>query len=229
MAQLSRLLDTIEVTTDANPSHTVIWMHGLGADGNDFVPVIQMLDLPAASVRFIFPHAPLRSVSVNGGLRMRAWYDIKHANLSKDEDEDGLQASEQAIAALIRQENQRGIASDQIILAGFSQGGAMALQTGLRYPEMLAGVMVLSAYLPLANIAMQQAHPANRKTPVFMAHGEDDPIVPIHLAIASRQCLRAEHYTVEWHQYPMAHSVCDQELTDISRWLTKILTTIRFK
>jgi len=224
MALYSNTLTAIEITTGINPSHSVIWMHGLGADGNDFAPIVQMLDLPTGiPLRFVFPHAPLRAVSINGGLRMRAWYDIKYTNLNKSEDESGLRTSEQAIAALIKQENQRGIASKKIVLAGFSQGGAMVLQTSLRYPEKLAGMMVLSAYLPLANTALQEAHFANRETPIFMAHGELDPIVPIDLAIASRQHLRAGHYAVEWHQYPMAHSVCDQELADISKWLTKIL------
>lgn len=214
----------IEITTGAHPSHTVIWIHGLGADGNDFVPIVQMLDLPAGiPLRFIFPHAPLRPVSINGGLHMRGWYDIKHTNLSEDEDESGLRESEKFITALIEKEKQRGIASRKIVLAGFSQGGAMTLQTGLRYPEKLAGMMVLSAYLPLANIALQEARSANRETPIFMAHGEHDPIVSIDLAIASRQHLRVGHYAVEWHQYPMAHSICDQELADISKWLAKIL------
>lgn len=224
MAPYSNTLTAIEITTGINPTHAVIWMHGLGADGHDFVPIAQMLDLPTGiPLRFVFPHAPLRAVSINGGLRMRAWYDIKYTNLDKGEDESGLRASEQAIATLIEQENQRGIASKKIVLAGFSQGGAMVLQTSLRYPEKLAGMIVLSAYLPLANTALQEAHFANRETPIFMAHGELDPIVPIDLAIASRQHLRAGHYAVEWHQYPMAHSVCDQELTDISKWLAKIL------
>jgi len=224
MAPYSNTLTAIEITTGINPTHSVIWMHGLGADGHDFVPIAQMLDLPTGiPLRFVFPHAPLRAVSINGGLRMRAWYDIKYTNLDKGEDESGLRASEQAIATLIEQENQRGIASKKIVLAGFSQGGVMALQTGLRYPEKLAGMMVLSAYLPLANTTLQEAHPTNRETPIFMAHGEHDSIVPIDLALASRQHLGAEHYAVEWHQYPMAHSLCDQELTDISRWLSKVL------
>lgn len=225
MIQPSDQLTAIEITTGQNPIYTIIWMHGLGADGNDFAPIVPMLNLPAAvPLRFIFPHAPLRSVSINGGLRMRAWYDIKNANLDENEDEQGLQASEQAITALIEQEIQRGITAAQIVLAGFSQGGAMVLQTGLRYPQRLAGMMVLSAYLPLANIALQEVHPANRETPIFMAHGEHDPIIPIELAIASRQHLSAGHYTVEWHQYPMTHTVCDQELADISRWLSRILS-----
>ena len=230
MAQYPDPPATIEITTGTEPSHTVIWMHGLGADGSDFVPIVQMLHLPTAvSLRFLFPHAPLRPVSINGGLRMRAWYDIKQAKLDENEDESGLRASEQTISTLIEQENQRGITADQIVLVGFSQGGAMALQTGLRYPDRLAGMMALSAYLPLANIALQEAHPANRRTPIFMAHGEHDPIVPIDLAIASRQHLRAGHYAVEWHQYPMAHTICDQELTDISKWLTKILRKLIFE
>jgi len=224
MALYSNTLVTIEITTGTHPSHTVIWMHGLGADGHDFEPIVQMLDLPADTpLRFMFPHAPLRAVSINGGLRMRAWYDIKHTNLDEDEDESGLRTSQEAIAALIEQENRRGIACENIVLAGFSQGGAMVLQTGLRYPEKLAGMMVLSAYLPLANTALREAHPANRRTPIFMAHGELDPIVPIDLAIASRDRLHTGHYAVKWYQYPMAHSVCDQELTDISVWLTRIL------
>lgn len=224
MPDTPHLLPTIEITTGSNPLHTVLWMHGLGADGNDFVPIVQMLDLPATiPIRFLFPHAPVQPVSINGGWTMRAWYDIKHADFLRQEDETGLRNSQHAITALIKHENQRGIPSERITLAGFSQGGAMALQVGLRYPERLAGIMILSGYLPLMHLVEHEAHPANTTTPIFMAHGHNDPIVPIELARASQQFLYAHHYLVDWHEYSMAHTVCDDELINISRWLAKIL------
>ena len=214
---------TIDITTGTNPLYTVIWMHGLGADGNDFVPITQTLDLPAIPIRFLFPHAPLQPVTINGGYTMRAWYDIQRADFIEQEDEAGLRKSQRTITALIERENQRGIPSDHIILAGFSQGAAMALQTGLRHPDKLAGVIALSGYLPLAHKIAEEAHISNKATPIFMAHGDKDTIVPMELAQASLQLLRKYHYTVTWHEYPMEHSVCDQELTDISHWLGTIL------
>ncbi|MCC6915851.1 dienelactone hydrolase family protein [Nitrosomonas sp.] len=216
-------LAAIDITTGDNPLYTVIWMHGLGADGNDFVPVVQTLDLPAVPVRFLFPHAPLQPVTINGGYTMRAWYDIRHTDLIEQEDEAGLYRSQHAITALIEREHQRGTPSDHVILAGFSQGAAMALQTGLRYPGRLAGIIALSGYLPLAHKIAEEAHTAGKATPVFMAHGNEDPIVPIALAHTSLQLLRKYHYSVTWHEYPMEHSVCNQELADISRWLKTLL------
>lgn len=216
-------LSAIDIVTGPNPLYTVLWMHGLGADGNDFVPVVQTLDLPAIPIRFLFPHAPLQPVTINGNYTMRAWYDIQHADFIKQEDKAGLHRSQRAIVALIEHENQRGIPSNRIILAGFSQGAAMALQAGLRHSDQLAGIMVLSGYLPLAHEIRQEAHAANQATPIFMAHGSYDPIVPVKLARSSLQLLRDYHYSVDWHEYPMAHAVCDQELADISRWLKNIL------
>ncbi|WP_300086604.1 alpha/beta hydrolase-fold protein [uncultured Nitrosomonas sp.] len=216
-------LSAIEITTGPDPAYTILWMHGLGADGNDFVPVIQALDLPAIPIRFLFPHAPFRPVTINGGYVMRAWYDIQRTDFTEQEDETGLQESWRAIVALINRENQRGIPSDHVILAGFSQGAAMALLTGLHHPDKLAGIMALSGYLPLAHKFTQEAHAANQSTSIFMAHGSDDPIVPVELAQASLRLLRKYHYSVNWHEYSMEHAVCDQELADISHWLKTIL------
>lgn len=216
-------LPAIEFETGTDPSHTILWMHGLGADGNDFVPIIQALELPAeTTTRFIFPHAPKQSVSINAGLVMRAWYDIKDISINRLEDEAGIRRSQQAVAAMIERENQRGIPSSNIVLAGFSQGGVMALQVGLRYPSQLAGIIALSGYLPLAHTLTKEAHPANASTPIFMAHGSNDPIIPVRLAEVSRQQLVEAGYPVEWHKYPMAHSVCGEEIDDISKWLRRV-------
>jgi len=199
-------------------------MHGLGADGNDFVPIIDELDLPETSpVRFIFPHAPKQPVTINGGFIMRAWYDIRSADLDHTEDEAGLKRSQQLITQLIEKENSRGIPFENIVLAGFSQGGVMSLFVGLRYAEKLGGVIVLSGYLPLARQLENDACPANHTTPIFMGHGSEDMIVPIPLASKSRQQLITLGYSVEWHEYSMAHSVCSDEITDISKWLRSVL------
>lgn len=220
----SNYLPAIELETGSHPTHTILWMHGLGADGNDFVPIIQELELPPeTTIRFIFPHAPKQPVSINRGLVMRAWYDIKDININHHEDEVGIRRSQQAVTALIERENQRGVPSTNIVLAGFSQGGVIALQAGLRHPHPLAGIMALSCYLPLAHTLMREAHSANISTPLFMAHGSDDPIVPLHLAKTSKQQLLEANYRVEWHEYPMAHSVCNEELDDISKWLRQVL------
>jgi len=218
------LLPTIELENGIDPTHTILWMHGLGADGNDFVPIIDELELPSDSrIRFIFPHAPMRPVSINNGFVMRAWYDVLNLNFSQPEDENGLRNSQRAIEALLEREQQRGIAPERIVLAGFSQGGAMALQTGLRYPEKLAGIMALSCYLPLQQTLAAEAHHANSATSIFMAHGSQDSIVPLTLAAASRQQLLESGYAVEWHEYPMAHTVCVAEMIDISAWLKRVL------
>ncbi len=216
-------LSAIDITTGSNPEYTILWMHGLGADGNDFVPIVQALDLPEIPIRFLFPHAPQQPVTINGGYIMRAWYDIQHTDFVEQEDETGIRRSQHAIVELIEREDRRGIPPDHLILAGFSQGAAMALHTGLRHPDRLAGIIALSGYLPLAHKIEREAHITNRITPIFMAHGNDDPIVPIELAHASLQQLREYHYPVTWHEYPMEHTVCDQELVDISRWLRTIL------
>jgi len=220
-----QLLETIEIETGANPAACVIWMHGLGADGNDFVPVVQELDLPLA-VRFIFPHAPMQPVTINNGYVMRAWYDISIDDLeggSKRADEKGVRDSQAAIGKLIAREAERGIPFINIVLAGFSQGGAVALQTGLRYPQQLAGVMALSTYLPLADSLPQEAAPANSRTPIFMAHGAHDPVVPYAMGSKSKEFLEKMGYGIEWHDYPMQHSVCLEEIQDIGAWLKRVL------
>ena len=218
------LLSTVELENGAHPTHTILWLHGLGADGNDFVPIVDELKLPPDTrIRFVFPHAPMRPVSINGGFVMRAWYDVLNLNSSPPEDETGLRDSQRAIETLLEREEQRGITPERIVLAGFSQGGAMALQTGLRYPEKLAGIMALSCYLPLQQTLAAEAHRANSATSIFMAHGSRDSVIPMTLAAASRRQLRESGYAVEWHEYPMAHAVCAEEMADISAWLKRVL------
>jgi phospholipase/carboxylesterase len=224
---MSELLEAIEIETGKNPAGAVIWMHGLGADGNDFVPIVRELDLAGApAVRFVFPHAPMRPVTINNGYVMRAWYDVSFGDLegkARQPDEKGVRDSESQIGALIAREAQRGIAAGKIVLAGFSQGGAIALQTGLRFTERLAGIMALSTYLPLAALLPQEASPANRKIPIFMAHGIYDPVVPYLMGVNSKTILTGLGYDVEWHEYPMQHSVCPEEVRDIGAWLRKVL------
>ncbi len=220
-------LETIEIETGKNPGASVIWMHGLGADGNDFVPIVQELALTGAPpIRFVFPHAPMRPVTINNGFVMRAWYDVSFGDLegeSRKADEQGVRDSGDQIGALIARETERGAATANVVLAGFSQGGAIALQTGLRYPEKIAGIMALSTYLPLAAFLPQEASPANRKTPIFMAHGVYDPVVPYLMGTTSRMTLAGLGYEVEWREYPMQHSVCAEEIQDIAAWLNKVL------
>ncbi len=224
---MTALLETIELETAANPTAAVIWMHGLGADGNDFVPIVNEIDLSGVpGIRFIFPHAPTRPVTINNGYVMRAWYDISFGDLdgnTRKADEKGVRESQAQIGQLIARENGRGIATCKIVLAGFSQGGAIALHTGLRYPERLAGVMALSTYLPLAESFTKEATPANAKTPVFMAHGTQDPVVPYAMGRGSRDLLQQAGYALEWQEYPMQHSVCLEEVADIGRWMTGVL------
>ena len=219
------LLPAVEYETGPHPHHTIIWMHGLGADGHDFVPVMHQLQLPPSMpVRFVFPHAPSRPVSTNHGFVMPAWYDITSPDLHSREDAAGIHQSRQHIDALIEREKVRGIAASHIILAGFSQGGVMALHTGLRYPEKLAGILALSCYLPLSDTLDTEKSPANLATPVFMAHGISDPVIPLRVASTARQTLLDLQYPVEWHEYTMAHSVCMQEISDIGHWLQRILS-----
>lgn len=223
-----KLLEQVELATGPAPSATVIWMHGLGADGYDFVPIVKELEINKqpgleSGVRFIFPHAAMRPVTINGGMMMRAWYDIKMVDLVRQEDEPGLRDSQAEIEKLIAREKQRGVPADRIVLAGFSQGGAITLQAGLRHPERLAGLMVLSSYLPLAASVAAEASPANRDVPIFMAHGVRDPVVQLARASDSRKQLEAAGYKVEWHDYPMEHSVCMEEVQAISKWLGKVL------
>jgi len=218
------LLECIEIQTGPNPTHSVVWLHGLGADGNDFAPIVPELRLPKSlAVRFVFPHAPVQPVTINGGMAMRSWYDILVPNLVRIEDEQGIRRSAQQIDALIQREVARGIPTENIVLAGFSQGCAMTLHTGLRAPYKLAGLMALSGYLPLMDMAEKERHSANAQTPIFMAHGSFDPVVVIERAEASRQKLNALGYAVQWHTYPMQHSVCPQEIQDMAAFLNKVL------
>lgn len=218
------MLETHVIETGANPGSTIIVLHGLGADGYDFVPICGELDLkPLGAVRFVFPHAPERPVTINGGYVMRAWYDILGADLVRREDEAGLRESLRQITALIDAERQRGIPAERIVVAGFSQGCAMALMTALRYPERLAGAVGLSGYLPLAATTAAERSPANADLPIFLAHGSQDPIVVPARGTASRDALRALGHDVEWHDYPMPHSVCMEEIQDLNAWLLKQL------
>ncbi|MBA4142225.1 MAG: dienelactone hydrolase family protein [Nitrosospira sp.] len=221
------LLSAVELETGLHPTHTVLWLHGLGADGNDFVPFVEELALPPETrVRFLFPHAPLRPVSINRGLVMRAWhdYDMGDSTSGIRENMESLRDSQRAIEALITRENQRGIKSENIVLAGFSQGGALALHTGVRFPERLAGLLALSCYLPSADTLAAEAHQANVTVPIFLAHGKADGVIPIFLAAASKKQLIESGYIVEWHEYPMGHTVCREELDDIGTWLKQVLS-----
>ena len=217
-------LDAIEIESAPNPTTSVIWLHGLGADGNDFVPIVRELDLrDCPAIRFVFPHAPTMPVTINGGYVMRAWYDILGTDLVRREDEPGLRKSQAAVEQLIAREKACGIPAERIVLAGFSQGCAMTLQTGLRHPEKLAGLLCLSGYLPLNEAVAAERHAANQHTPIFMAHGRGDPVVPIDRAEKSRDMLKAHGYDVEWHEYMMPHSVCAEEIDDIGVWLRRVL------
>ena len=219
------MLPCIELETSPNPTAAVIWLHGLGADGNDFVPIIPELKLTGCpGIRFVFPSAPSMPVTVNGGYVMPAWYDIIGRNLMDQEDAAGIQKSAGAIVELIEKEASRGIAYDKIVLAGFSQGCAMALHIGLRFPHKLAGIIALSGYLPLAMSANIEKHSANSNTPIFMAHGTYDPVVTLDRAQASYALLESMGYQVDWNEYPMEHSVNHEELMDISRFLQSVLT-----
>ncbi len=215
-------LDAIEIETGKNPSASVIWMHGLGADGNDFVPVVPELGLQKTAVRFVFPHAPIRPVTINAGMRMRAWYDVSDSAIRR-EDEQGVRASQILIEALMEGEMKRGTQPRRLVLAGFSQGGAIALHTGLRHPERLAGIMALSTYVPIAEKLAAEASAANRDVPIFMAHGSYDPLIQLARAEHSRDLLRGLGYAVDWREYPMPHSVCAEELRDIGAWLGQVL------
>ena len=217
-------LETIQLDTGANPTASVIWLHGLGASGDDFVPIVNELDLTGLpAIRFIFPHAPTMAVTINNGYVMRAWYDILGTDLTRREDESGLRASQAMVEQLIAQEKARGVPAERIVLAGFSQGCAMTLQTGLRYPERLAGLLCLSGYVPLNATINAERHPANQPTPIFLAHGRGDQVIPISRAEQSRDLLRALGFDVEWHEYMMPHSVCQEEVEDISAWFRRVL------
>ena len=218
------LLDAVEISPAGPARAALLWLHGLGADGYDFEPLIPQLGIvEELGVRVILPHAPHRPVTINGGMRMPAWYDIVGADFRQGQDSAGIRASEQQLVALIEREISRGIAAERILLAGFSQGGALVLHTGLRYPRPLAGILSLSAYLPLADTLPAEAAAANRDVALMMAHGMQDPVVPLILAEQSRDLLRQQGYTVAWHSYAMAHAVCPEELLDIRAWLVACL------
>lgn len=223
---MTSLLPHIQIDTAPNPTAAVIWLHGLGADGNDFAGLVPELDLSACpAIRFIFPHAPSLQVTVNGGYVMPAWYDIQGADLLSRQDDAGIRRSEQAIQALMAREIARGIAPEHMVLAGFSQGCAMALHTGLRYPKKLAGIMALSGYLPLAETFAAEHAAANLNTPIFMAHGNQDPVVVPARGEATRDLLTGLGYAVQWHSYPMPHSVHPREIADIAAFLTQVLAS----
>ncbi|TAK90015.1 MAG: carboxylesterase [Burkholderiaceae bacterium] len=217
-------LECVELQSRATPQASIIWLHGLGADGHDFVPIVRELDLEKIlPLRFVFPHAPVIPVTINSGYPMRAWYDIRTPDFAQREDEAGVRASQAAIEQLIQRENERGIPSERIVLAGFSQGGAITLHTGLRYPHKLAGLLALSTYLPVHEAVASERHSANQDTPIFMAHGTQDTIVQFAWGQQTRARLEEMGYRVEWHEYPMQHSVCADEVNDIGQWLQRIL------
>lgn len=220
---MSQVYETIEIETSANPDAAVIWLHGLGADGHDFEPVVPELRLPAKlRVRFVFPNAPERPVTINGGMRMPAWYDILQMG-SGAEDEAGIRASQAQVEHLMAREVQRGVPMSRIVLAGFSQGGAIVLQTGLRQPEPIAGILALSTYLPLADKLAADRSTASAGVPIFIAHGRHDPMIQIGRAQASRETLEKLGYKVEWREYAMPHSVCAEEIADMAAFLVRIL------
>jgi phospholipase/carboxylesterase len=221
---MSELLEHVTIDTSDNPEVSVIWLHGLGADGNDFVPIVRELDLAGLpGIRFIFPHARTIPVTVNGGYVMRAWYDITGAELTRREDENGLRASQQEVEAFIAREKARGIPASRIVLAGFSQGCAMTIQAGLRHPEPLAGMICLSGYVPLSAKLATERTQESLQTPIFMAHGLHDNVVPFNRAEMSRDLLVSLGYQVEWHEYTMQHSVCLEEVQAMSAFFKKVL------
>jgi phospholipase/carboxylesterase len=222
------LLPHIELVTGADPAGTVIWLHGLGADGWDFVPIVRELPLPPSlALRFIFPHAPERAVTINNGMQMRAWYDIAMNDIARRPDERGIRESQAQVEQLIARERERGVDDARIVLAGFSQGGAIALQAGLRHGERLGGIVALSTYLTLQDSLAAEASPANRATPIFMGHGTQDPVVPLALAEGSAAALRTHGYQVEWHAWPMPHSVCPEEVQLLGEFFVRVYGTGR--
>jgi phospholipase/carboxylesterase len=218
------LLETVEVETGQNPTATVIWLHGLGADGHDFEPIVpELVRRGERPLRFVFPHALVRPVTINGGYQMRAWYDIIGIDRHSEQDEVGIRGSDAAIRALIKRENERGVPTSSIVLAGFSQGGAMSIFTGTRLTEKLAGIMALSCYMLMASSFDAERSEANQGTPIFMAHGTQDPVVPVQLGDETRRKLEAAGYAVEWRTYPMPHSVSPDEIQRIAAWLRETL------
>jgi len=218
-----KALETVRVETGPNPTFSIIWMHGLGADGHDFEPLVpELLERSMPSLRFVFPHAPVRPVTINNGYQMRAWYDIVGIDRRSAEDFAGIAASAAGVGDLIKAENQRGVPTERIAVAGFSQGGAMALHIATRHPEKFAGVIALSCYLPQSR-DLASRHAANQQTPIFMAHGTQDPVVPYPLGDESRQLLEGAGYPVEWHSYPMPHGLCEPEVRDIRAFIARIV------
>ena len=218
------MLDTIDIETGASPDATIIWLHGLGADGHDFEPVVpHIVRGRERAWRFVFPHAPIRPVTLNGGMRMRAWYDIKTLDRRSSDDLEGFRDTDASLRELLAREAARGVAPERIVLGGFSQGGAASLYTAPRLPERLAGVMALSCYLPAQDRLVAERSPANQETPIFMAHGLADTVLQPSLGMESRDFLRSQGYRVEWHEYPMPHSVCEEELDAIRDFLRRVL------
>ena len=218
------MLECVELATGHSPTASVIWLHGLGADGHDFEPLVPELVRPGErALRFVFPHAPTRPVTLNGGFPMRAWYDIVALDRSAPEDVAGIRASTEAVAELIRRENARGIATERVVVAGFSQGGAIALYAGTRYAERLAGLIGLSCYMPVGGRFIAERAAANVATPVFLAHGTHDPVVDPSFGETTRRQLEAAGYPLEWHTYPMPHAVCPEEVGHLGAWLRKVL------
>lgn len=222
------LLDCVQMETGANPQFAVIWLHGLGADGNDFGPIVpELVGAGWPPIRFVFPHAPRRTVTINGGMLMRAWYDITGMEIANRQDESGIRASIVYLEALIAREVERGIPAARVILAGFSQGAAMVLSAGLRHAQRLAGIIALSGYLPLEHHLEAERSAANADVPVFFGHGSVDPVVPQTLGMLGRDFLRGLGYAVDWHSYPMAHQVCAEEITDLRGWIGKLVAPVR--
>jgi phospholipase/carboxylesterase len=223
------LPETVEVEIGGSPEGSVIWLHGLGADGHDFEAIVPELGLgDQRNLRFVFPHAPMRPVTINGGMTMRAWYDILTLERGGPQDEAGIRESVRMLEKLIEREHERGIPSNKIVLAGFSQGGAIALHTAMRYPQRLAGLMALSTWLPLQDSfdkeVLGNTDAQSQELPIFMAHGSFDPMLPMALGQHSRDTLEKAGYTVEWHDYPMAHAVCAEEIADIRNWLLSVFS-----
>jgi len=221
---MNNVLPHITLETGKSPQHSIIWLHGLGADGEDFVSLTEEMDLPVA-IRYLFPHAPKQPVTINGGIVMRAWYDITAFNIDAKQDVNGIRASQAAIEVLIAQEKQRGIVADNIFLAGFSQGGAIALHTGLRHASRLGGILALSSYLLQVETLSSEASAAALDIPIFMAHGNTDQVVSYARGIDSADELKKRSYQVDWHEYGMQHSVCPEEVRDVQTWLTHKLNT----
>ena len=224
---LNTILETHEIETGANPSISVIWLHGLGADGFDFAPIVPELvrkNWPA--IRFVFPHAPVRAVTINNGFRMRAWYDIKSFDFNQRADETGVRESMMQVEALISRENERGIPASRIFLIGFSQGGAIALATGLRREAGLAGIVALSTYLPMAESIGVEMTAAGKNTPIFFAHGSGDPVIPVAIGKASHDALVQSGVKSRWQVYPMQHAVCGEEISDLANWLDQRFAAI---